>query len=1393
MDQADNPKKQRFVPRPISNKITVTKIMSHPSTVLEIVPQPFTGPPISKKEAKPKAKEPKEPKLKEESKEELDPSKKLLTYIDPLNLHKRDFSQNTSGLAKSTRKLFTQYITKQQDIESNNPYITNTEIYTPQTRKSFYQFMNNNFKSFKLDYNVKGKIDPNACLKLETSSESEIEGFLYQKFIREYIQNASPYRGILVYHGLGSGKTCSAIAAAEALYGVSGKKIIVMTPFSLRANFMSEISFCGFKHFNVNNYWVATQISEIGDVVYMYATSILSLREEFLKKVMKREEDRQVIWIPDFSKKSNYNTLTATERDDIRAQLNETIDSRITFISYNGITAKKLKEYACKIDPDTGDRFFDNKTIVIDEIHNVTRLMRGNVLPYMVQRKGRPRKIKVEPVTPGKWVPGLCDTNQNYNRAYLLYKLLTDARNSKIIGLSGTPIINFPEELGILSNLLAGYTECIEVPLLSIDEKIIATFKQIVEKQSRVDIVRFKIVNQQRDVLISILNEGYERVADPEDANHFIGVRYNKNAQEGVREVYAKIKEELTRYPFIKVGEEKYVSYPRLPIDDETFRGEFIDPKTYTISKTNRLVLQKRITGLISYYSGSKQEYMPRILHDTIVKCNMSNYTLSQYTIVRKKEIEGEMKKETEKGDIFATVELLSTMKAPASYRFRSRALCNFTFPEEIPRPFPNSAEDIEEESSELLTEEEHQELLEVEKENELVDNPEMDAVDAVDADDGKSEPVRVDEDDGKSEAIPEKSAITAAITAMNNVLPALPALPAKSEGGVDPDETTIVDISDGWKPEDDIKTWIEDWLKADVNNVYIGPKKIDGKTIFKSSKWSNPMDEADGVFEEYTAFIQFKLDNPDKYPNLKEEIIALKGKKLGCWGLKNCHGHVLIEFINKLAPAPEPSLAPEPAVKKSTRKLTFAPELAPEPAVKKSTRKLTFAPELAPEPAIKKSTRKLTFASEPVKKSGLAGLAETVADALGVESKEPVQLASYKERLDKAMSKLDKNRELYMQLNPPQDSEGKFDKYKPLSEYSQKLHEMLTNINKSHGSNLVYSQFKTVEGLGVLGIALKTNGYVEIKIEGKEDAPVFSEETKASLAKGPDAKERRYITFTGEGSKERRNLILNIFNGNFDKLPTDMKNILEESGYTKHKNTLGDICWVIGITGAGAEGISLKCCRSVHIMEPYWNSVRLEQVKGRAIRICSHKDLPYDDRTVELYTYYTVFSELHRSENKIDRLIAERDKLETSDENVFNVSKRKDAINNNIIEIMKESAVDCSLNSADNNGVRCFIIEGRPDKYIFDPNLGVDKIITSMEFKQQGKVTDSKKEEVKVFSYKGVNYLSYLKPDSGGLVYLLYSEKDITFTTPLFQIDLSSGKMEGAVPIPIPQNAADA
>ena len=60
-------------------------------------------------------------------------------------------------------------------------------------------------------------------------------------------------------------------------------------------------------------------------------------------------------------------------------------------------------------------------------------------------------------------------------------------------------------------------------------------------------------------------------------------------------------------------------------------------------------------------------------------------------------------------------------------------------------------------------------------------------------------------------------------------------------------------------------------------------------------------------------------------------------------------------------------------------------------------------------------------------------------------------------------------------------------------------------------------------------------------------------------------------------------------------------------------------------ISSAGAEGISLECVRQVHILEPFWNYVRIDQVLGRAIRMKSHLDLPKEDRNVEQYLYLSV------------------------------------------------------------------------------------------------------------------------------------------------------------------------
>ena len=54
--------------------------------------------------------------------------------------------------------------------------------------------------------------------------------------MRDYINLYTPYRGLLLYHGLGSGKTCTSIGVAEGLK--TKKKIVVMTPASLEANYL---------------------------------------------------------------------------------------------------------------------------------------------------------------------------------------------------------------------------------------------------------------------------------------------------------------------------------------------------------------------------------------------------------------------------------------------------------------------------------------------------------------------------------------------------------------------------------------------------------------------------------------------------------------------------------------------------------------------------------------------------------------------------------------------------------------------------------------------------------------------------------------------------------------------------------------------------------------------------------------------------------------------------------------------------------------------------------------------------------------------------------------------------------------------------------------------------
>ena len=66
---------------------------------------------------------------------------------------------------------------------------------------------------------------------------------MLQKHKLIYINLYTPYRGLLLYHGLGSGKTCSSIAIAEGIK--NDLKVLVMTPASLKNNYYEELKKCG--------------------------------------------------------------------------------------------------------------------------------------------------------------------------------------------------------------------------------------------------------------------------------------------------------------------------------------------------------------------------------------------------------------------------------------------------------------------------------------------------------------------------------------------------------------------------------------------------------------------------------------------------------------------------------------------------------------------------------------------------------------------------------------------------------------------------------------------------------------------------------------------------------------------------------------------------------------------------------------------------------------------------------------------------------------------------------------------------------------------------------------------------------------------------------------------
>jgi hypothetical protein len=427
-------------------------------------------------------------------------------------------------------------------------------------------------------------------------------------------------------------------------------------------------------------------------MVKMFAQNVYGIPESYFARRSRGRAELNKIWIPDFEQAPNFDALGPEDKDEIKTQLKVTIENRIQFINYNGITARELKTMICST-PD----IFDNAVIVVDEIHNLTRLIQGTLEPYFSNPSGKRRTLPLEILTPDRKQLALCGMTKNYMRGYLFYRLLMDAKNSKIIGLSGTPLINFPEELGILSNILHGAIHTIKFTATVEGMRDIKPIvENVVEKNIELDTVHFTISEGSMEVLITRLPEQFTKIFTEDGDLIGISRRDPGKPIPTLEQVWLNLSAILKSQGVQVLGKGILSAQELLPSWQTPFRGAFLQEDGVTLK--NVAVLQKRIRGLISYYRGIQGDVMPKITRDEIVGVPLTGYSLKVYNRLRNQEIQIEMKKPKDSGTtgdaVWNEINEIATMKSASNYRMSSRQACNFAFPENISRPRPRSLEE---------------------------------------------------------------------------------------------------------------------------------------------------------------------------------------------------------------------------------------------------------------------------------------------------------------------------------------------------------------------------------------------------------------------------------------------------------------------------------------------------------------------------------------------------------------------------------------------------------------------------------------------------------------------------------------------------------------------------
>ncbi len=260
------------------------------------------------------------------------------------------------------------------------------------------------------------------------SGSDEFELSSVQKFLARLLNPNMPYHSALVFHGVGVGKTCTAVTICESyLEQYPGRKAYVVAPPNIQSGFRRTL-------FDIDS-----MTTENGINHHRGCTSDIYLDLAGMSK--------------------------ETNRQTIEKKVNKQIDSRYSFFGYGsffnwimdivrkaeaGITDERVKKERLMM---AIRREFSNRVIVIDEAHN----LRDTLYEEPEDDIDNPEPRLKESVTESNEESSQQLTPKEASEKQLtpvLKKVLRYAENLTLVLMTATPMYNSYVEIIFLLNLL---------------------------------------------------------------------------------------------------------------------------------------------------------------------------------------------------------------------------------------------------------------------------------------------------------------------------------------------------------------------------------------------------------------------------------------------------------------------------------------------------------------------------------------------------------------------------------------------------------------------------------------------------------------------------------------------------------------------------------------------------------------------------------------------------------------------------------------------------------------------------------------------------------------------------------------------------------------------------